>query len=195
MTTPALHLSADELDGLLEGITSPRATSHLATCATCQRMVALDRELVYTLSALPQQIPSLGFADAVMHQVALGPRAVAVVPASTSPRALAARRRVFVAGGLTGAAVAGGFAWAALNPADALGFASPAVQQAGQTLWLGLQGVVANTVEQPWFDAVRDTLASPTRAVPALLGAAGAYAIALLGMRRLLTGPAPHAGW
>ncbi len=195
MTTPTLHLSADELDGLLEGITSPRATSHLATCPSCQRMVALDQQLVHSLNSRPQHIPSLGFADAVMRQVTVGAHAVMALPQPTSARALAARRRVLVAGGLTGAAVAGGFVWAALNPTDALGFASPALQQAGQTLWLGLQGVVANTVEQPWFDGVRDTLASPTRAVPALVGAAGAYAVALIGMRRLLTGPAPHAGW
>jgi hypothetical protein len=38
-------------------------------------------------------------------------------------------------------------------------------------------------------------MATPVRALPALVAAAGAYTVALLGLRRLLTRPATDAGW
>lgn len=195
MMPPTLHLSADDLDALLEGITSPQTTSHIATCRLCQRMVDLDRRLGRVLASLPEELPSLGFADQVMSRVVVGQATVSAPPLNRTPRELAARRRVWVGGGLTAAAVTGGFVWAALYPADALGFAAPAWQQVGQSLWLTLQGMVANTVEQPWFGTVRTGLGSPGRAAVVLLGAAGLYALALVGMRRLLTEPAPHATW
>lgn len=198
MTASLAHLTADELDGLHDGLQTARITSHLATCADCRAMVTHDRLVLAALASLTQPGPGVGFADRVMAQVQVGRVAPAAAPSAVpaiTPRSVSARRRVLVAGGLTGAAVAGGFAWAALNPADALGLASPAWQQAGETLWTGVQAGVANLVEQPWFVPLRDMLATPVRAVPILLGAAGAYALALLGMRRLLTGPAPHAGW
>lgn len=195
MKPPTLHLSADDLDALLEGITPPGATSHLETCALCQRMVALDQQLARVLSSLPEEDPSIGFADAIMSEVRIGAGTVTLPTASYSPREVAARRRVWIGGGLAAAAVSGGFVWAALNPADALGFATPAWQQAGQSLWLAVQGVVANTMEQPWFEPVRTGLGSPSRAAVALLGGAGLYALALVGMRRLLTEPTPHASW
>lgn len=195
MMPPSLHLSADDLDALLEGITSPQVTSHIETCALCRRMVDLDRRLSRVLASLPEELPSIGFADQVMARVRVGSDTVLAPHPTRTARELAARRRVWVGGGLTATAVAGGFVWAALNPADAMGFATPAWQQAGQSLWLGVQGLAANTVEQPWFETVRAGLGSPSRAAVALLGAAGLYTLALVGMRRLLTEPAPHASW
>jgi hypothetical protein len=64
-----------------------------------------------------------------------------------------------------------------------------------QSLWLSLQALSANAAEQPWFVPVRDTLATPARAVPALIGVAGVYLALLLGLRRLLTRPATDAGF
>ena len=55
--------------------------------------------------------------------------------------------------------------------------------------------MAANAVEQPWFGAVRDTLTTPSRALPVAAAVAGVYAAALLGFRRLLAEPATDAGW
>ena len=71
MTAPELlHLTADELDALLDGAGSARVTSHLETCASCLAMVELDRRLVGALSALPALDPRPGFADRVKNQLA-----------------------------------------------------------------------------------------------------------------------------
>lgn len=193
MMTTAAHLTTDELDAFLEDHPTPRATSHLATCAECQMMVTLDREVVYHLGALPEHVPSYRFADGVMARVTVGRPVSAPVVVPATPRALAARRRVLVAGGLTGAAVAGAFGWAILNPAAALGFASPALQQGGHALWAGMQVGLSSAVDQPVLAWVTDMVAAPMRAIPILVGAAGAYALALTGMRHLLTEPAHHA--
>ncbi len=193
MMTTAAHLTTDELDAFLEDHPTPRATSHLATCAECQMMVTLDREVVYHLGALPEHVPSYRFADGVMARVTVGHPVSAPVVVPATPRALAARRRVLVAGGLTGAAVAGAFGWAILNPAAALGFASPALQQGGHALWAGMQVGLSSAVDQPVLAWVTDMVAAPMRAIPILVGAAGAYALALTGMRHLLTEPAHHA--
>lgn len=193
MMTSAAHLTTDELDAFLEDHPTPRATSHLATCPECQAMVALDREVVFHLSALPEHVPSYQFADGVMARVTVGRPVSAAVVAPATPRAVAARRRVLVAGGLTGAAVAGAFGWAMLNPGAALGLATPAFQQAAQALWAGMQAGLTSAVDRSALSWASELLAAPTRAIPVFLGAAGAYALALTGMRHLMTEPAPHA--
>lgn len=188
------HLTADELDGLLDGNTVARIASHLETCTLCRTMVELDHRVVVALSALPAFDPTAGFADRVMHRVTLHrpPVEIAVV---VSPRERAARRRVAVAALIAGGTVATGFAWAAANPADAFSWSSPALQGVGQTVWASIQAVAANASEQPWFSGLRDTLVSPARVLPALIIVAGVYAAALVGLRRLLAEPAADAGW
>lgn len=196
MTDLLAHLSADELDALHTGTSNDRATSHLATCADCQTLLASDTRLLTALASLPTWDPAPGFVARVLS--GLDRSVVAELPASPTgetARSRSARRRVVIGGIVTGGIVAGGFAWAAANPGDALGLASPALRDVGQTLWLSLQGVTANALEQPWFGAVRDTLASPVRVVPALVAAGAVYAAMLLGLRRLLTRPAADAGW
>lgn len=196
MTDLFAHLSADELDALHEGSGSERATSHLATCVDCRALVASDIHLVAMLETLPTWEPGAGFAERVIAGL---DRSVAIeLPAFSdgdTARSRAARRRVLIGGALVGSAVAGGFAWAAFNPGAALDLATPALQDVGQTLWLSLRALTANAVEQPWFGAVRDTVASPARVVPALVAAGLAYAAALVGLRHLLTRPAADAGW
>jgi hypothetical protein len=190
------HLTAEELDALHTGAELPRATSHLATCDDCRVMVDLDIRLLAMLEALPSLDPSAGFLPRVLSRIEPGfARQPVVVDGSETLRARSARRRVLVGGALVGGVAAAGFAWAFANPSAATGFALPAVQEVGDALWLSLQGMVANTVEQPWFGAIRDALASPVRALPALVAAGGAYTVALLGLRRLLTRPATDAGW
>jgi hypothetical protein len=58
-----------------------------------------------------------------------------------------------------------------------------------------LQTIVANATEQPWFSSVRDTLATPVSGLLALAVLAGAYAIGLMGLRRLMTEPTVNAIW
>jgi hypothetical protein len=189
------HLSAEALDAFHTDSATPEHLSHVATCALCATMVELDLQVVRSLGALPYFDAAPGFGDRVMQ--AITPyRAPLVVPdAVTSPRAVAARRRAIGLLVLATGGVAAGFAWAAWHPVDALRWSGPAFQDAGHALWLSLQSVVASVSAQPWFSAAHDAVATPGRAVVALLASAGAYAIALTGLRRLMTEPATDAAW
>ena len=195
--SPATHLSADELDALHEGTPARRATSHLETCPDCQALFALDTRLISVLGQLPTWDPSPHLMERVLSRIERPVVSAGVThPAGVrSPRERSARRRVVVASLLTTGLLTGGFAWAFLEPDTALGLAQPAFQQLTGALWTGLQALSANAVEQPWFSAIRDALATPARAVPVLVAGAGLYAMALLGLRRLLTRPAADAGW
>lgn len=190
--TASQHLTADELDALIGGKATPRALSHTATCPLCHEMVVLDRQVVALLGALSPIEPMTGFEDRVMARVAIRAPSLVVM---RSPREIAARRRVVGLGLVGSGAVAAGFAWAAADPIAAHGFSGAAVGGMADSLWLSVQALVANTAEQPWFNTVRDSIASPVRALPILAAAAGAYAIALAGLGRLLAEPAADAGW
>jgi len=188
------HLTADELDALLVGTGSTRAMSHLATCPSCFALRELDARLVSGLESLPMWEPAAGFPDRVMAQVSIRPAATAASNLLTV-RERSARRRGLVASVVGGGALAAGFAWAVAHPTTALGWTAPTLAGAGETLWVTLQAVAANAAEQPWFGSVRDALATPTRAFPVLVGVLGSYALALVGLRRLLAEPATDAGW
>lgn len=189
------HLTADELDGLLDQQISPRVTSHLATCAECASMVERDRRVVQALAALPYYDAAPDFGDRVIRGITPRQAPAAVVVAERSPRAVAARRRAIGALVLAGGGLAAGFAWAATHPGEALRWSGPALQDSGHAVWQSLQSVVANATEQPWFPSVRDALATPVRALLAFAGITGCYAFALTGLRRLMTEPATDAGW
>jgi hypothetical protein len=193
------HLSADELDSLLTATPIDRATSHIATCPRCQELAARDALLVARLAARPTWDPSPTFAGRVLADLAAGtvttPTAAALPAGVGSDRSLAARRRVMVGGLLTGSLVVAGFVWAAIDPPAAQRLAGPAVQNVTNGLWLGLQALVANTTEQPWFGPLRDALASPARAVPVIGAGALGYVALLVGFRRLLTRSATDASW
>ncbi len=196
MTALSDHLSADELDALHAGTPASRAASHLATCGDCRALVALDTRLLAALGNLGGFEPSPGFIERTITRLdrpVMAP--VAVTASPDTERSRAARRRVLIGGLVTGSALVGGFAWAAANPDAALGLAVPALNDVGNSLWLSIQTITATTIGQPWFATVRDTLATPARALPALLIAGGAYATVLLGLRRLLTRPAADAAW
>jgi hypothetical protein len=196
MNSPRVeHLTADQLDAILDEQTTAQVASHLATCADCSLMVTRDARLVRALSALPYFDAAPGFGDRVIG--GLTPRAVAL-PAPVNvvtPRAVAARRRAIGAVVLASGGIAAGFIWAAAHPSDALSWSAPALRDAGHSLWVSLQSVVASATSQPWFASVRDALGTPTRALVTLAGTAGAYTVALVGLRRLMTEPAPDARW
>jgi hypothetical protein len=190
------HLSADELDALLEGTGTARSLFHGETCALCREMVRLDRQVIAALGSFPPiALPMRSdFEDQVMARIDLRAAPVALAE-SVTPRAVAARRRFIGLVLAGGTAVAAGFAWAALDPAAANGLSGAALGGVGDSLWLSLQTMVANTAEQPWFAVARDTLASPARALPFVVAGAGLYAAALAGLGRLLAEPATDAGW
>ncbi len=191
MSTPEPHhLTADELDAILDGTAIERASVHVADCTVCRTMVDLDRRVVDALALLPMVDPAPGFAPRVMSRISIHP-----APIEVTVRARSARRRVAAGSVVVGVAVAGGFAWAASHPAQALAWAEPALQGIGQTLWTSLQAAAANMVEQPWFDGTRDLLAAPARAIPVIGAAAALYAAALIGLRRLLAEPVADARW
>lgn len=191
------HLTADELDAFHEGAELERATSHLGTCADCRAMVELDVRLLRAFSALPQLEPSAGFLAQVVEAIGLGSETPDQAPAivGETVRARDARRRIWIGGAVGGSLVTAGFVWAFANPDAAVGIALPAFREMTDALWFSVQGVVANTVEQPWFGTMRDSLASPARALPALVIVASAYTVGLLSLRRLLTRPATNASW
>ena len=188
------HLTAEELDALLVGGGTARAMSHLATCPSCAALRELDGRVVAALTALPAFDPAADFSDRVMARVSIRP-ATSALPLGRTVRERSARRRVIAASIAGGGAFAAGLAWAVANPAAALDWTAPTVTGAGTTLWITLQTIVANAAEQPWFGSVRDALGSPTRAFPVLLGVLGSYALALVGLRRLLTERTTDAGW
>jgi hypothetical protein len=192
------HLTADELDALHAQRCPESIASHLATCADCASLVERDRQLISALAALPQFTVPVGFSDRVMAQMAIAPALGAVAAADgvvATPRARAARRRAVGAAILATGAVGAACVWAGGHSTEALRWSAPAVQDAGHSLWLSLQTVVVNATGQPWFSSLRDTLATPVRALAVLAGVAGVYALGLLGLRRLLTEPATHASW
>lgn len=73
------HPSADRLEAFVEGTlqNGDRVVmeSHLLSCPACQAQVEEWRGLFAALSTLPQFEPSIGFANRVMAQVRVSPRA------------------------------------------------------------------------------------------------------------------------
>jgi hypothetical protein len=69
--------------------------------------------------------------------------------------------------------------------------------QGGQALWLGVQGLASNLLEQPWYTGLRSLLENPGRL--AAISAVGSllYLGCVLALRRLLAVPTQqvaHAG-
>jgi hypothetical protein len=190
------HLTADELDALLGGAAPERATSHIATCSTCLTMVMLDQQVVAALGTLPTLEPAPGFGDRVMARVAVHQRPLDAAPSvAATPRAVAARRRAMVAGAVAGGAQVAGFAWLAAHPAELLRVAGPVLRDNANSLWLSVQQAASNVTTRPWYGSARNLLATPARAFPVIGAIAAAYALALSGLRRVMTEPVPHARW
>ena len=189
------HLTADELDAFLTDSSSQLVASHLATCPACASMVEQDGHLIAMLKALPISTPQP--ASATESTRGLAPRqAPAAPPGPATPRSRSQRGAgQSVRCSSQAEAWRPGFARASSNRPTRSGGSAPALQDTGHALWLSLQTVVANATEQPWFSSLRDTMATPARALFVVAAAAGSYAIALMGLRRLMTEPATDAGW
>jgi anti-sigma factor RsiW len=79
MSSETYHPTPDRLEAFVEGTLhgGDRVVleSHLLSCPACQGQVEEWRGLFSALAALPQFDPSIGFANRVMEQVRVAPRA------------------------------------------------------------------------------------------------------------------------
>ena len=189
---PGRHLSAEDLDAWLNGALSPDAQSHLDRCPECLERTQAEQEMVNLLSALPLMSPSAGFADRVMQSVTL-PDPFALRSLASTPRRLLANRRtaalaasvaLLLVGSMTASIV-----WTLGHQQTLAALGSWLAGEAGRTAWLALRGVASNFIEQPWYAALRNLAANPTRLGVASALASLAYIGGLLAFRRLLALP------
>lgn len=186
------HLSADEIDACLTGVPAPELQRHLDQCRSCLEQVQADREIAEQIRSLALMSPSEGFADRVMASVIIpDPFAIRSLQATrrrffATPRSFAAAATLLVV--LLGS-MAGSIAWSLANQETMASLGSWLFAQGGQALWLGLQGLASNLLEQPWYGGLRSLAENPGRL--ALLSALGslAYLGGLVALRRLLAVP------
>jgi hypothetical protein len=201
MTRPSgAHLSPDEIESCITGAPAPELQRHLDHCVMCLEQVRADRELAEQIAALPVMSPSEGFSDRVMAAVSIpDPFAIRSLSA-TRQRLLASRKRMALAAGLVLALVGsmvGSVVWSLANQETLSALGSWLFAQGGQALWLGVQGLASNLIEQPWYNGFRSLVENPARL--ALVSALGSFAYlgGLLALRRLLAAPTQqvaHAG-
>jgi hypothetical protein len=194
------HLSADEFDVCLGGVPTGEIQRHLDQCPQCLDQLKIDREIAEQISTLPLMSPADGFAERVMARVVVpDPFAIRSLQA-TRRRVLATPRSFAAAAGfallLLGSMV-GSVVWSLGHQETLASFASWVFAQGGQALWLGLQGIASNLLEQPWYSGLKSLAQNPSRL--ALYSGIGtlAYLGGLLALRRLLTVPTQqvaHAG-
>jgi hypothetical protein len=194
------HLSADEIDACLGGVPTPEIQQHLDQCELCLEQVRTDREIAEQIAALPLLSPTEGFDARVMARIIIpDPFAIRSLQATrrrvlATPRSLAAAAAIvlFLLGSMAGSVV-----WSLSHQQTLASLASWVFAQGGQALWLGLQGLASNLIEQPWYGGLRELALNPGRL--ALVSALGslAYLGGLLALRRLLAVPSQqvaHAG-
>jgi len=193
MTRPSgSHLSADEIDACLSGAPAPEVQRHLEQCRSCLDQVQADREIAEQIAALTLMGPTEGFAERVMASVTIpDPFAIRSLQATrrrlfASPRSFAAAASLLIV--LLGS-MAASIAWSLANQETMAAFGSWLFTQCGQALWLGMQGLASNLIEQPWYAGLRSLADTPSRlAVISGLGTL-AYLVGLAALRRLLAVP------
>ncbi|MEO8294810.1 MAG: hypothetical protein ABI613_04775 [Gemmatimonadota bacterium] len=192
MTRESLHLTVDDLDALLDGHLDLIKIRHIEVCDDCRDFARAEQQLAARLAALPLFSPGPGFSERVM--VAVRPAHAPRVPgwqrardrvfASRRSLALAASVAVAVVGSM-GASVA----WS-LSHQDTMAAAGQWLgSQAGQALWVTLQGIASNLFEQPWYGSVRSFVGSPERLAVVSGSLSLAYLTGVLTLRRLLMAP------
>jgi hypothetical protein len=186
------HLSADEIDACLSGAPTPEIQGHLDQCPLCHEQVKIDREIADQISTLPLMSPAEEFSEQVMARVRIpDPFAIRSLQA-TRRRIFATPKSVAVAAGLAlfllGSMV-GSVVWSLGHQQALASLGSWLFAQGGQALWLGVQGVASNLLEQPWYSGLKSLAQSPGRL--AFFSALGSFAYlgGVLALRRLLTVP------
>jgi hypothetical protein len=172
----------------------------LDQCQLCLEEVRIVREITEQIAALPLMSPGEGFSDRVMAEV--------MIPDPFAIRSLQATRRRLVASPKSFAVAAslvllllgsmiGSIVWSLGNQETLAAVGSWFFGRAGQAVWLGVQGLASNLIEQPWYDGFKSLAQNPTRL--AMFSALGSFAYlgGLLALRRLLAAPTQrvaHAG-
>ena len=184
------HLTADELDLVLENGVTESVRAHLTACPDCSRLVAADRQLVHELSRLALHVPSVGFEDRVMAAVRItGPL---TATAALRRRVFSTRRSLLTAAmlvlGLVGS-MGASIAWSLAHRGALLAFSQALRDGATRMVWTTVQSLATSLIEQPWYAGVRGVLDTPERLAFAL----GAVVIGWLGgmllLRRLVALP------
>jgi anti-sigma factor RsiW len=186
------HLSADEFDACLSGVQTPEIQRHLDQCPECLEQLKTDREIAEQISTLPLMSPADGFTERVMARVIVpDPFAIRSLQATqrrlfASPRSLAtaAGFALLLLGSMLGSVV-----WSLGHQETLSSFGSWLFAQGGQALWLGLQGLASNLLEQPWYNGFKSLAQNPARLALFSGVASFAYLGGLLVLRRLLTVP------
>ena len=202
MTRPSgLHLTPDEFDACLSGNSAAECSQHLEQCDQCREQLRADRELAELIGSLPVVGPMEGFADRVMASVSIpDPFAIRSMQATrrrllSSPRSLAFAATLMLV--LLGS-MAGSIIWSLENQDTLASLGSWIFAQGGRVLWLGVQGLASNIIEQPWYTALRSLVVDPLRLAVISAAASFVYLGGLLALRRLLALPTQrvaHAGF
>jgi len=181
---PLTHLSADDLDAWIEGRLGSARAGHLRHCAECRDLAERERALLELLGALPRLAPAAGFEDRVMARVRVPQPAVAIAPRRSVAPSL---RRPIAATVLLG--MAASIAWSLGNRELLESWGAWLLGESSQLLWVSVQAVASNLLEQPWSREVRSFIAAPGRLLPVLGAASLVYASGLLALRRLMALP------
>lgn len=179
------HLSADDLDAWLEGRLGSARAGHLRHCAECRDLVERERALVELLGALPRLAPAVGLEDRVMARVRL-PKPALATPRSVVPTF---RRPVTAVAATVLVGMAASIAWSLGNRELLDTWGAWLLGESSRLLWVGVQAVASNLLEQPWSQEVRSFIAAPGRLLPVLGAASLVYASGLLALRRLMALP------
>jgi hypothetical protein len=159
-----------------------------------------DREIAEQIAALPLMGPGEGFSERVMASVVIpDPFAIRSIQATrrrlfATPRSLAnaAGLLLFLIGSMAGSVI-----WSLTHQATLASFGSWIISQGGQAIWLSVQGLASNFIEQPWYGGIKGLMENPGRVALYSGLASFAYLGGLVALRRLLTAPTQqvaHAG-
>ncbi len=184
---PLTHLSADDLDAWIEGRLGSARAGHLRHCAECRDLVERERALMELLGALPRLAPAAGFEDRVMARVRVPQPAPGAIAARRRVGASARPRLAVAASLLLG--MAASIAWSLGNRELLESWGAWLLGESSQLLWVSVQAVASNLLEQPWSREVRSFIAAPGRLLPVLGAASLVYASGLLALRRLMALP------
>ena len=185
------HLTADEIDLVLEGNYPETMRTHVNGCPDCSSLLRGERLVVQWLAALPLHVPAAGFEDRVMArvQVATPRSALATLRhralATPTSRALAAGALVSVLGSLAASVI-----WSLGHPEVLASLGMTALRSVAELGWIVVHGLATTLVEQPWYGSARAMADSPARLAIVAGGLLTAWAAGMLLMRRLIAIPA-----
>jgi hypothetical protein len=193
------HLSPDEIDACLSGAPAPEVQRHLQQCRECEELLQAEREIVEQIAALPPLQPAEDFTERVMASVLI-PDPFAIRSFQATRRRLFAKPKSLVAAGfmlLLLGSMAGSIAWSLTHQDTLAAIGSWLFAQGGQALWLGVQGLASNLIEQPWYTGLSSLIEQPVRLAVISALSSLAYLGGVLALRRLLAAPTEqvaHAG-